>query len=191
MKFTTTRLSKFSALKLGLGLTLAFGWTSHAHAHVTLETAKANTGSTYKAIFRVGHGCEGAATTAIEVLLPAGFKQPKPMPKANWTLSTDKSTLLVPYTYYGKTITEEVTRVVWTAQSKEHFLADAHFDEFVLRGTLPETAGPLWFKVNQTCEKGSTAWTQIPEEGTDAHSLSTPAALLEVISDPHAAHQHG
>ena len=34
-----------------------------AFAHVTLETSQAIAGSTYKAVVRVPHGCDGAATT--------------------------------------------------------------------------------------------------------------------------------
>ena len=33
-------------------------------AHITLETEKAPPDSTYKAVLRVGHGCEGKPTTA-------------------------------------------------------------------------------------------------------------------------------
>jgi uncharacterized protein YcnI len=51
----------------------------------------------------------------------------------------------------------------------------------VLRGTTPAKPGPVWFKVMQTCTQGSNAWVEIPARGTDAHSLKSPAALLEVL----------
>ncbi|ESZ34411.1 hypothetical protein X732_26040 [Mesorhizobium sp. L2C066B000] len=35
--------------------------TSAALAHITLETKEAAVGSTYKAVLRVPHGCEGKA----------------------------------------------------------------------------------------------------------------------------------
>ncbi len=35
-----------------------------AFSHVVLETRSAPAGSAYKAVFQVGHGCQGSATTA-------------------------------------------------------------------------------------------------------------------------------
>lgn len=59
-----------------------------ASAHVTRETREGLAASTYKAVLRVGHGCEGTATTTIRVQIPAGVIAVKPMPKQGWTLST-------------------------------------------------------------------------------------------------------
>ena len=55
-----------------------------ATAHVVLEEPKAVAGRSYKAVLRVGHGCEGSATTGIKVLIPADFQGAKPMPKPNF-----------------------------------------------------------------------------------------------------------
>ena len=41
-----------------------------ASAHVTLETREAVIGAPYKAVLRVPHGCEGAATIALRVRVP-------------------------------------------------------------------------------------------------------------------------
>ena len=38
--------------------------TGAAQAHITLEQSTAPAGSTYKAVFREGHGCAGTATRA-------------------------------------------------------------------------------------------------------------------------------
>jgi uncharacterized protein YcnI len=46
------------------------------------------------------------------------------------------------------------------------------------------------FKVLQTCEKGSIDWAEMPAAGTSAHSLKSPAAMLEIIPSDHAGHQH-
>ena len=46
---------------LPIALALALAATA-AEAHVTLETGDAPVGSTYKAVLRVPHGCEGKAT---------------------------------------------------------------------------------------------------------------------------------
>ena len=59
-------LLTLKAYLLAAGVLCALG-TNAALAHITLETQEAAVGSTYKAIFRVPHGCEGKATTAVRV----------------------------------------------------------------------------------------------------------------------------
>ena len=151
-----------------------------AFSHVSLETKSAPAGSTYKAVFQVGHGCEGSATTGISVQLPAGFEGARPYPKAGWTLAVKRDKLPQPRDSHGKALTEDVSVVSWTAASREAALPDAYADEFVLRGKLPETAGALWFKVLQTCESGHIDWREIPLPGVLAQNLKSPAVLLEV-----------
>lgn len=41
-----------------------------AHAHVSFENAQAAVGTTYKAVLRIPHGCDGKATD--EVRVPEG-----------------------------------------------------------------------------------------------------------------------
>lgn len=154
-------------------------WPTASFSHIVLENKTAAAGSTYKAVFQVGHGCSGSPTTAIAVQLPAGFQAAKPYPKAGWALAVEPNKL-----------------ISWTANTKETALQSAHFDEFILRGKLPDTAGPLWFKVLQTCENGNNNWADVPATGTSTQGLKSPAALLEVIapSAPAAAmpaeHKH-
>jgi copper(I)-binding protein/uncharacterized protein YcnI len=154
-----------------------------AFAHVVLESSSAPAGSTYKAVFQVGHGCQGSATQAITVQIPAGFQGARPFPKAGWTLAIKTARLAKPYDSHGKQVTEDVSQISWTAASKEAVLQDAWFDEFVLRGKLPENAGALWFKVLQTCENGSADWSEVPASGNSTKGLKSPAALLEVLAE--------
>ncbi|RFO95163.1 nuclear export factor GLE1 [Rhodoferax lacus] len=164
---------------------------SAAQSHVVLQDAAAAAGASYRAAFRVGHGCEGAATTGIRVRIPEGFQGTKPMPKPGWTLTTTSARLAKPYDSHGKTITEDVVEVSWTANGKDNALPEAWYDEFVLRGTTPAQGGPLWFKVLQTCENAQNDWSQTPSSGTSTKGLKAPAALLEVIdSGASAAHAH-
>lgn len=175
--------------RLVLALALFAGATA-SFAHIVLDEPAALAGRSYKAALRVGHGCEGSPTTAIKVLIPAGFQGAKPMPKAGWTLSTTVAKLAKPYDSHGKTITEDVAEITWTASSKGSWLPDAWYEEFVLRGGLPTDAGPMWFKVLQICEKGHNDWVQVPASGTSTQGLKTPAALLEVVESGPAGHQH-
>lgn len=168
--------------------------TASTFAHVVLDQPMAMAGSSYRAVFKVAHGCEGLPTTGLAVLIPAGVQGAKPMPKPGWALAVRTDKLAVPYTSHGKTVSEDVTEIRWTAQSKDAALPEAHYDEFILRATLPATAGPLWFKIVQTCDDGSrqsrNEWTQIPPEGVSTKGLKSPAALLQVEpgADPHAHH---
>jgi len=161
-------------------------WQLPAQAHVTLEQAEALVDTPYKAVLRVGHGCDGQATTALTVQIPAGFKGAKPMPKPGWTLSIRKEKLSEPYESHGRRISEDVVEIRWTAQSPESALPDAWYDEFVLRGGTPSTPGPLWFKVRQQCEHGEWNWAELPASGTLTRGLKAPAVLLMLKAKPDA-----
>ena len=163
-----------------------------AQAHVTLEepAAVANTG--YKAVLRVTHGCEGSPTHTVRVQIPAGFLGTKPIPKPGWKLELQRAKLAEPYDSHGRKIDETVSEVIWRAQSPEAFLADAHYDEFVLRGQTPAKPGVIWFKVQQLCEKGELNWAEVPSTGSSTKGLKAPAARLEVLPGMSGGggHQH-
>ncbi|MDT8990820.1 YcnI family protein [Curvibacter sp. APW13] len=165
-------------------------WATAACSHVTLQDPLAGSGATYRAVLRVGHGCDGSSTVAMRVTIPAGFNGAQPMVKPGWKLSTKVGVLAEPYVAHGTTFTEGVQEITWTANTAADALPDALYDEFVLRGT-PKKAGPLWFKVEQLCEKGSNPWVEVPASGTSTKGLKMPAALLEVIDlQPSSAHSH-
>ena len=159
-----------------------------AHAHIVLSEPQAVAGSYYKATLRVGHGCSGSATTGLSVQVPSGFQGAKPQPKLGWTLTTRKAKLDKPYNSHGKTVTEDVVELRWTAANQAANLPDDQFDEFAFLGRLPEQAGPLWIKILQTCENGQNDWSEVPANGTSTRGLKSPAALLDV--QPKAAHEH-
>ncbi|CAM4054952.1 YcnI family protein [Roseateles saccharophilus] len=158
-----------------------------AQAHITLETAEAEAGKPYKAVLRVGHGCDGSATRQIIVTLPEGLRGSKPVPKPGWTLTTTRASLKSPYQSHGKTVTDELAEVRWTANSEADFLQDAWYDEFSLRTTLPGEPGELWFKVRQVCVKGEMNWAEVPGPGKPA---AAPAARLSVVPARPAAGEH-
>ena len=97
-----------------LAVTTTLAMTGAAMAHVTLETAEAPAGSYYKALMRVGHGCDGSPMREMRVKVPDGMVSVKPMPKPGWEVSTVIGKLATPYESHGKTITEGVTEVRWT-----------------------------------------------------------------------------
>lgn len=153
---------KYSNTFKFIALLAMLPWTTTPSAHIVLEQKAAPVGSTYKAVFQVGHGCQGAATTALRVRIPAGFKGAKPMPKAGWSLSTDPDA------------------ITWTANNPASALSEAHYDEFVLRGRTPDAPGPLWFAVRQSCGTVVQDWADVPASGLSTEAMKSPAALLQV-----------
>ncbi|MBK3745939.1 DUF1775 domain-containing protein, partial [Paraburkholderia aspalathi] len=87
---------------------------SGAYAHVGLEKSEANSGSFYKAVLRIPHGCDDKATTEVRVTLPEGFISAQPQPKAGWTIDTVKGDYAQSYKVHGKDVTSGVTEVRWS-----------------------------------------------------------------------------
>ncbi len=152
-----------------------------ALAHVTLETQEAPVASTYKAVFRVGHGCEGKPTIKIRVQIPEGVIAVKPQPKTGWTLEKVKGKYEKSYDYYGTPTSEGVKEIVWSGGS----LADDEYDEFVLRAYLTGDLKPgtvLYFPVVQECPDGAAErWIEIPAEGKVADDYETPAPGVKLL----------
>ena len=151
-----------------------------AFAHITIEPVDARAGASYRAVFRVPHGCEGSATVQISVKIPEGVFAVKPMPHAGWTIETVTAPYAKAYDNHGTALTEGVTQVTWSGGP----LPDAYYDEFVLRGQLaPDLpAGMLYFPVVQTCEQGVDRWIEIPEEGKTAADYEMPAPGVKVAA---------
>jgi uncharacterized protein YcnI len=146
-----------------------------ALAHVSLETGQAPANSTYRAVFRVPHGCGDAATARITVRLPDGVAQARPMPKAGWSLRV---------TYRGEPAPghgniADASVVVWEGGR----LPNEHYDEFVIRLRLPDTPGQLlYIPVLQECEGGdSVDWAQIPEAGRRASEYPRLAPAVRLL----------
>ena len=142
----------------------ALACCASASAHISFDEPRAEAGRPVNAVLRVGHGCEGAATTAIAIQIPPAFASAKAVPKPGWSLAVREGV------------------VTWTAQGKEAALPSNQRGEFTLAGVAPGTAGPLWFKVLQTCEQGAMDWSEIPAQGTSVAGMKTPAVLLAVMS---------
>lgn len=160
-----------------------------AQAHITLDQPEAPAGSSYRAVFKVGHGCDGAATTAIVVTLPEGLlRGAKPSPKPGWTLTTTRRPLKTPYESHGKPVTDELAEVRWTADGDANALPDAWYDEFILRASLPAEPGELAFAVRQVCTRGEWKWAEMPS-ATNPRPRA-PAVRLKVTPARAESHAH-
>ena len=163
MTYRTHHLSRFANLAL-----VALFASTAASAHVTLPPGGATAGTDYDAAFRVGHACKDAqATTGITVQLPEGFRLSEAQARKGWTLASNPR------------------EVAWKAESPATALPGAERAEFIVRGKLTDQPGPLYFKVLQTCDKGSADWAQLPGPGADKQAF--PAARLDVLAPGVAA----
>ncbi|MFC3073224.1 YcnI family copper-binding membrane protein [Shinella pollutisoli] len=152
-----------------------------AFAHVTLDKGEAPVGSTYKAVFRVPHGCEGLATNVVRVRIPEGVIAVKPMPKPGWTLEKIKGKYAKTYDYHGTPTGEGMQEIVWKGGN----LGDDEYDEFILRGYItPDLAvgSTLYFPVVQECGADKAErWIEIPAEGQTSDDLELPAPGVKLI----------
>ncbi|MBI3506963.1 MAG: YcnI family protein [Proteobacteria bacterium] len=157
-------------------------FASDARAHITLEQQQAAANSTYKAVLRVPHGCEGSPTVRLRVQVPDGMVNVKPQPKAGWELTTVRGPLPAPVAGdHGVRITEGVREIVWSGGR----LLDEHYDEFAFRGQLPNRPGEIvHVPVVQECEKGVERWIEIPAAGKGADTLRFPAPSLRLTPRP-------
>ncbi|KQT12441.1 YcnI family copper-binding membrane protein [Ramlibacter sp. Leaf400] len=152
-----------------------------ALAHVSLEYQVAPADAGYKAAFKIGHGCGASPTRQVSVTIPAGVTGAKPMPKPGWSLEIERAKLAQPLTSHGRTVTEDVVRVTWTARTAADMLPNDQYDEFVLVARTPAKAGTIYWPVSQVCENGRLDWVDVPRDGRPAADLKSPAAALEIL----------
>jgi uncharacterized protein YcnI len=134
-----------------------------AFAHVVAAPGEAKAGSYSAIAFRVGHACAAGDTTLkVRVEVPDGVASARPQPKTGWTIAIEKDG-------------ERATAVTWTGR-----LPDDQFDDFALLMKLPAQAGTLVFPTIQTCEKGESQWTEIPDPERPGEKLTRPAPTVRL-----------
>ena len=152
-----------------------------ASAHVTLETQQAPVGAPYKAVLRVPHGCDGAATVALRVRVSEGVIAVKPMPKLGWKIETVSGKYPKPYSFFrDEKLSEGVLEISFSGGN----LPDSYYDEFVFSGFLAGDLEPgkvLYFPVVQECEKGVHRWIEIPAAGKSTSDYPEPAPGLKLL----------
>lgn len=165
-------------------LLLALAISGPASAHATLEATNVTIGQSFKAVVRIGHGCEKSPTTQIRMQIPEGVVGVRPMLKPGWSIETVRGPYARSYDlpHAGK-VSEGVKEIVWSGGR----LPDDFYDEFTATMTVtPALAGEtnLYLPVIQTCEKGEHRWTEIPAAGQSAHDLKSPAPAIRIAAGP-------
>lgn len=123
-----------------------------ASAHIEPDVSTVTAGTDATVAFVVGHGCDGAATTKIEIKVPDGIKSFGPVDVAGWNGSVSARVV----TYDGGNLPDH--------------------DElgFPVRFTAPSSPTTLRFPIIQTCGTTETHW--ISENESDEH----PAPVVTV-----------
>ncbi|MGO4436449.1 DUF1775 domain-containing protein [Rhizobium sp. RAF56] len=156
-----------------------------AEAHVTFLDDVAAPESTILATLQIPHGCDGKATTEVQVKLPEGFVFAKPQPKAGWEVEVIKGDYRKSYDNHGEAVKSGAVEIRWKGGN----LSDDFYDTFVIRGKVSGVGAgtSLAFPVRQLCGDAVENWDQVAIDG-DAHGLKSPAPVLKVAGD--VAHDH-
>ncbi len=160
---------------------VALGATA-ASAHVTLETGEVVAGSSYKAVLRVPHGCEGSPTTRVSVRIPEGVIAVKPMPHAGWNVETVKGKYAKAYDFYGAARPRASPRSPGAAATCPTTTTTSSSSAACSPPTC--RAGTIYFPVVQECENGVERWIEIPAAGKTADDYESPAPELTVLPKP-------
>ena len=171
-----TRLCVLPAATAAIALSLV----SPASAHVSATVSDASAGAFTVATFSVPHGCEGSPTTKIEIQVPESVLSVTPTRNPYYEVESTIEKLAEPVTdAHGNEVTQRTASVVYTATTP---LPDGQRDTFELSFQVPDAAGEmLAFPTIQTCEKGETAWTEVPADGQDSDELESPAPAFEIL----------
>ncbi|MCL6708400.1 DUF1775 domain-containing protein [Pseudomonas sp. R2.Fl] len=165
-----------------------------ALAHASFANQPVKVGAYVAAALQVPHGCDGKATTEVQIKLPEGFIAAKPQPKAGWELEIVEGDYQKAYDNHGDKVTSGPVEIRW----KNGNLPDAFYDTFVVYGKVADaTPAGLAFPTVQLCGADArVAWDEVAAEGVDPHSLKSPAPVLKIaasepVADEHAGHGGG
>ena len=155
-----------------LGAAIALALTpSLAAAHIVADPGTATAGAYQPVVFRVGHGCGSAATTAVRVEIPAEMASARPQAKPGWRLEIERAG-------------EKVSAIIWRGE-----LPDEQFDEFAILFKLPDAAATYYFPTVQTCGQQESQWTEIPSAG-ERPSHPAPSLVVTPKAGQAETHQH-
>ena len=124
---------------------LAIAVPASAHVFV-VESEVVGGGYGTEITIRVPHGCDGAATTALEVQIPAGVTSVKPKLLAGWTIDVTSTAPVLPSMAPDASFTDEqmdamnapiVSSIKWSGGT----LPDNEYADFQIDAVFPETPG--------------------------------------------------
>ena len=173
-----------ASIAVGAGALLAIAAPLAASAHVEVTPNTTAAGSYADITFRVPNESATATTTKVEVQIPAAtpFATVRYVAVSGWDAELVTETLSPPVTVGKTTLTEAVTRVIWTSQPGSE-IKDNEIRQFTLSvGAVPDT-GKIELNAIQTYSDGSVvAWSGTGE------GAKHPSPVLYVNDAPIAEH---
>ena len=170
----------------GAALLLALAAPAAAFAHVSVAPNVAAAGSYALVNFTVPNESATAVTNKVELALPTDtpILNVSYVPVAGWNTELVRETLPSPVKVGDNTITEAITKVVWTA-TPGHEISAGQLQVFPLSlGPVPDT-GTIVLTADQTYSDGTVvSWS----ETTDG--AQHPAPVLYVNDAPPASGHH-
>lgn len=150
---------------------------SYAAGHIVPSIKVGESDSSFTTGFKVGHGCDDADTSSIEIKMPQGVYKASALQLAGYEISSTRRPLSPPKTLYGKQLNETVDTFTFTG-----ILKSDQFQYFTISMKLPTVTQPteLSFHVIQTCGDTSRDWIG------DASSDS-PAPIITVYPEGSSA----
>ena len=169
-----------AATVLALAAGVAVSAAAPALAHVTAQPPQAEQGGYTVISMRVPNESDTAGTDKLEITLPAEhpITGVRTTPVPGWRATMAKAPLATPIQRHGRTITEVVRTVTWTAAPGTR-IGLGEFVEFPLSlGPLPEDTDRLVIPAVQTYDDGEVvSWNQTPVDGSEPER---PAPVVEL-----------
>lgn len=180
----TTLFRRAGVVLAGTALLAPFLLAAPAAAHVTATPNEANS-PFFRTAFRVGHGCDGAATTTVRIQIPDGVTTARPEVVPGWEVEiTPVETGEEEGDGHGSAV--PVAEVAWVGGN----LPDSQFQEFGLSVRIADDAPEvLYFPTIQECEEGEHRWIEIPDSVDGWGDLDEPAPY--VINSTAGGGDHG
>jgi periplasmic copper chaperone A len=194
MRSSTRRFALRAGVVLTAASAAALAAAAPAFAHVTAQPGVAEQGGYTVVNMRVPNESDTAGTVKLEVRLPTDhpITSVRTTPVAGWTATVTKAPLNPPMDMHGKTITEAVSTVTWTAAPGTR-IGPGEFLEFPLSlGPLPTDTDLLTLPAVQTYDDGEVvAWDQPwngvgdePERPAPSVKLKPEGSLTDEAAPP-------
>lgn len=178
MSSSSRRRALRAGTVLAVATVAALAGAAPALAHVTAQPGIAEQGGYSVIALRVPTESDTAGTVALQVTLPTDhpITSVRTSPRPGWTATMTRTPLNPPVEVHGRTVTEAVSSVTWTADPGVR-IGPGEFAEFPLSlGPLPEV-DRLVLPAVQTYDDGEVvAWDEPPT--ADGSEPERPAPVV-------------
>jgi uncharacterized protein YcnI len=177
----TTRVVVTASVTVAAAAAAVLVIAGAASAHVTVGSDDASQGGYAVVTFRVPNETDNANTTKLQVFFPR--TQPLAsvsiQPHPGWSFRVKTTKLAKPISSDDGQVTQAVSEVTWTADSKATAIRPGEFDQFVISaGPLPKSP-TMVFKALQTYSDGTIVrWIDPTPAGGPEPEHPAPTLML-------------